>query len=185
MIKKLLFITALVFSVNCFGQQVDFGLQAGYTNVEGKSSNSLDDFSYSGSSSGFYLGVLADIEFSEQFHLQPSVNYANADETSLLVIPVMVQYYIENSGFYVQAGPQATLILENTSLNGVDILNTFGLDAAFGAGYQITENFFVEAKYSLELTNRFSNDIKDAAEIENVDVDSQLNALSIGVGYKF
>ncbi|WP_417359601.1 porin family protein [Galbibacter sp.] len=185
MLKKLLFLGALLTAMASFGQQVNFGVQAGYTNMEGKSSNSNEDVSYSGNSSGFYVGALADFTLSESFHLQPSVNYANAEETNLLIVPVMAQYYIENSGFYLQAGPQATFMLEDTSIQGTDVLNTFGLDLAFGLGYQINSNFFVEAKYSFELTNRFSKEIKNAADAQDMDVDSQINALSVGLGYKF
>ncbi|MBE7639142.1 outer membrane beta-barrel protein [Salegentibacter sp. BLCTC] len=185
MIKKLLLIVAISTGMASYGQEVDFGVQAGYTNVEGKSSNSSENISSSGNSSGFYIGALADFTLSENFHLQPSVNYGSADELNFLVIPVLAQYHIDNSGFYFHAGPQATFILDDVSIAGVDILNTFGLDLAFGAGYEINSNFFVEAKYSLELTNRFSKDIRDAAGAQNTDIKSQFNALSIGLGYKF
>ena len=76
-------------------------------------------------------------------------------------------------------------MLDNVSIGGIDLLNTFGLDLAFGAGYKINSNFFVEAKYSFELTNRFSKEVKDAADSEGIDVDSEFNAFSIGLGYKF
>lgn len=185
MFKKLLFVAILFTGMASFGQNIDFGLQAGYTNIEGKSSNSLDNYSVAGNSSGFYVGALADFTLSNQFHLQPSINYASADDVDFIIVPVLAQYYIENSSFYVQAGPQATFILDNVAIGEVEILNTFGLDLALGAGYEITSNFFVEAKYSLEVTNRFSKEIKDAAEAQNVEVDSQFNALSIGLGYKF
>lgn len=185
MFKNLLFVGALLSVMASFGQEVNFGIQAGYTNLEGKSSNSYENVSYSGNSSGFYVGALADFTLSESFHLQPSVNYANAEETNFLIVPVMAQYYIENSGFYLQAGPQATFMLEDTSIEGIEVMNNFGLDLAFGVGYEINSNFFVEARYSFELTNRYSKDIKDYAEAQGMDVDSQINALSIGLGYKF
>lgn len=185
MFKKLLFVGALLTAMASFGQEVNFGVQAGYTNIEGKSSNSYENVSYSGNSSGFYVGALADFTLSESFHLQPSVNYANAEETNFLIVPVMAQYYIENSGFYLQAGPQATFMLEDTSIQGIDLMNTFGLDLAFGVGYEINSNFFVEARYSFELTNRYSKEVKDMADAQGMDVDSHINALSIGLGYKF
>ena len=185
MYKKLLLVGAFLVSLTSFGQEVKFGIQAGYTSVEAKSSNSIDNVSYSGSSSGIYFGALLDLPLSENFVLQPSVNYAHADETNFLVVPLLAQYHIEQSGFYFLAGPQATFMLDNMSIMGVDVLNNFGLDLAFGAGYEINSNFFLEAKYSFELTNRYSKEIKDAANSQGADVDAGVNAFSIGVGYKF
>src|SRR5690606_28799187 len=162
----------LLASMASFGQEVSFGAQAGYLNMESKAT--YDSFSVSDDVSGFYVGALADFTLTEDFHLQPSVNYANADDMSFLIIPVMAQYHIQNSGFYLQAGPQGTINLEDTA-EGV---NSFGLDLAAGAGYQINENFFVEAKYAFEITNRLSEDVGD-------DVKYRVNTLSVGLGYKF
>ncbi|MAS70038.1 porin family protein [Zunongwangia profunda] len=185
MFKKLLTVVAILTTMISFSQEINFGVQGGYINIEGKSSNSLEDISTSGNSSGFYLGALVDFTLSDHFHLQPSVNYANADDVNFIIVPVLAQYYIQDSGFYLQAGPQGTFLLDNVSIGGIDLLNTFGLDLAFGAGYKINSNFFVEAKYSFELTNRFSKEVKDAADSEGIDVDSEFNAFSIGLGYKF
>ncbi|WBL24472.1 outer membrane beta-barrel protein [Zunongwangia sp. HGR-M22] len=182
--KKICVILILCFSgLAVSAQDVKFGLQGGFTSLNGKSSNSLENISYSGTSSGFYLGGLLNFQLSEAIHLQPSVNYVNADEENLLMIPVIFQYYIENSGFYFLGGPQATLMLNQSSINGIDVFKVFGFDLAIGAGYTINENFFIEAKYSFELTNRYSSDIQDAAG--SVEVDSKINAFTLGVGYKF
>lgn len=175
--KGIFFVCLFLVSFCGVAQDVDFGLNAGYTNITGRSSES--NLKSSASSSGFYVGALADFDISGNFHIQPSVNYANADETNFLIIPILAQYYISDSNFYVQAGPQATLLLEDT----FGLLNTFGLDIAFGAGYHIDENFFLEAKYAIELTNRLSKDVVDAAP--GSDIDSGFDAFSIGVGYKF
>lgn len=172
MFKKLLFIAILLTSMATFGQEVSFGAQAGYLNMTAKAT--YDGSSVSESNSGFYVGALADFTLSEDFHLQPSVNYANVEDTSFLIIPVMAQYHIQESGFYLQAGPQGTITLEETAEN----INSFGLDLALGAGYQINENFFVEAKYAFEITNRLSGDAGD-------DVKYRVNTLSVGLGYKF
>lgn len=185
MLKKLLFVSAILTSMASFSQEVDFGIQAGYINMEGRSSNSVENISASGSSSGYFLGALADFTLSENFHLQPSVNYANTDEVNFLIVPILAQYYIQDSGFYFHAGPQATFVLDNVSVAGVDMLNTFGLDLAFGIGYEIDANFFLEAKYSFELTNRYTKEVKNAAESLGTDVKSRFNALTLGLGYKF
>jgi len=94
-------------------------------------------------------------------------------ETSFLTVPVLAQYYIEDSGFFVQAGPQANFILEDVNIN------TVGLDAAFGVGYHIDEHFFLDARYAFEVTNRYSGD--DYFD----DLKARLNTLNIGIGYKF
>ncbi|MDT0644305.1 outer membrane beta-barrel protein [Zunongwangia sp. F363] len=181
--KNLLLAAMLFFASVSFtqAQEVNFGVSAGYTNITGRSSNSTSSIESSASSSGFYLGALADFSLSENFHLHPEVNFAIADETNFLVVPVFAQYYIGDSSFYLQAGPQATFLLEDT----MGILDTFGLDLAFGAGYHINENFFLQAKYSFEITNRLSSDAMDILESQGQDGDSGFDAFTVGVGYKF
>lgn len=73
------------------------------------------------------------------------------------------------------AGPQATIDLEE----GQEGYNSLGIDAAFGLGYDINENFFLNARYALELTNRIG-DIEGAEGLKG-----KINSLQLGVGYKF
>ncbi len=179
MIKNYFLVFFLLIGLNSFAQNVDFGIQAGYTNVEVEA-NGEGGTQISIDGSGFYVGVLADFKFTENWHLQPSVNYFNVEETNFLSIPVLVQYYIENSSFYLQAGPQGTIVLEDSPTT-----NSFGLDAAFGLGYHITENFFLEARYGIEITNRYTDDSIEYAERYDLDINSGVNTLMLGVGYKF
>ena len=178
MFKKIILVFALFSGLSSFAQKVDFGVQAGYTNVQIEAT--AQGTQVSDNASGFYVGLLSDFQFSENWHIQPSVNYFNAEDSNFLSVPVLVQYYIESSSFYLQAGPQGTLVLEDSPMT-----NTFGLDAAFGAGYHITENFFIEARYAIELTNRYNKDAMDYAGQYNVDLDGGVNTLMVGVGYKF
>ncbi|MDN3595553.1 outer membrane beta-barrel protein [Zunongwangia endophytica] len=171
MVKKLFLVMVLFVGINSFAQEVDFGFQAGYANV--RISEKASGYSLSENESGFYLGFLADFHLNENWHIQPSVNYMRAKEVNFLSVPVLAQYYIAESGFFVQAGPQATFILEDVEIN------TVGLDAAFGVGYHIDENFFIDARYGVELTNRYSSDDFYG------DTKARLNTLNIGVGYKF
>ncbi len=171
--KKLLLLA--VFTVVGFAstqaQETSFGVTAGYTNMTAKLEEG--NMSLSTSESGFYIGALVDLSISEEFHIQPEVLYARASEANFLQVPVLAKYYIADSGFQIMAGPQGTLTLDET----IEGLNSFGLDLTLGVAYEITENFFLDARYSLEVTNR----LKD---VEG-DVTYRLNALNIGVGYKF
>ncbi|MCL6220733.1 porin family protein [Zunongwangia pacifica] len=171
MFKKLILVTILFIGVNSFAQKIDFGVQAGYANL--KISEKASGYSLSENESGFYVGFLTDFHLDENWHIQPSANYMRIKETNFLNVPVLAQYYISDSGFYVQAGPQATFILEDV------VINTVGLDAAFGVGYHIDEHFFLDARYAFEVTNRYSGD--DYFR----DTKAHLNTLNIGIGYKF
>lgn len=172
--KVLLAAVGLFFAAQVNAQE--FGITAGYLNLT--ASTSYGDMDVSASESGFYAGVLADFELSESFHLEPAVVYGNANEANTLFIPVLVKYYIETSGFNIQAGPQGTLVLDDLEGSGV---KSFGLDLGFGAGYDINENFFLQARYAFELTNRADTDFFGAPD----DLKAHINSLFVGVGYKF
>lgn len=179
MMKKVLLIAVGLFlGINVSAQQTSFGVTAGYADITAKISASTSDIEASTGISGFYVGALADITLSPNFHVQPSVNLAIADDSNFLLIPVMAKYYISDSGFHLQAGPQGTLILEDSGG-----LNTFGIDLALGAGYDINSHFFIEARYAFELTNRFPDDYTDAAS--NATAKVKFNTFTAGVGYKF
>ena len=177
MIKNLFFIAVFaMFTFTASAQQSTFGVTAGYLNGELKVSE--EGYNVSDDGSGFYVGVLLDLEISESFHIVPGVNYGRAEEANFIFVPVMAQYHIGDSGVFLQAGPQASFSLQDDPGDAVD---TVGLDASFGLGYEFNSNFFVEAKYALGLTNRFSEKVSDYPG----DLDLKLNTLTVGVGYKF
>ncbi|MFV8282811.1 porin family protein [Christiangramia marina] len=176
MFKKIMLIAGFVIlSFSSFAQDTSFGVTAGYLS----SISTLNDteIDYTDSSSGFYVGALLDITLNESFSLVPAVQYARVSEVNLLYVPLTLQYDIGDSGIYVQGGPQATVLLQESSR----IYDKFGLDLGVGLGYDINDNFFVEAKYYHEVTNRHGEDPFDLYD----DLDQGLNSLMIGVGYKF
>lgn len=152
-----------------------FGLTAGYLNLNVKAS--YDGMSSSANGSGFFAGILTDIPLSSEFYLQPGVLYGNAEESNMLYIPLLVKYYIAGSGFNLQAGPQASIILDEV---GGDI-HPFGLDIAFGAAFDIDEHFFLQVNYSAEITNRINTSTYGVPD----GIDGSINSLKAGVGYKF
>ena len=168
--KKLILCAAIAaFGLSNVNAQSQFGVMAGYANITEKIS--LDGDSVSGSESGFFIGGLVDITVSEKFHVQPEVLYTNASDLSFLYIPVLAKYMVSEE-FSILVGPQANLILEEVA----DGYNSFGVDLTFGTAYNFAENFFAEARYGFEITNRISDggDLKD-----------RFNTLHIGIGYKF
>lgn len=169
--KKLFLVAAVaVFGLANVNAQSQFGVMAGYTNITAKAK--FADGSTSHGESGFFVGGVADFTISEQFHIQPEVLYANASDANFLYIPILAKYMVSEE-FGILAGPQANLILEDMA----DGFNSFGIDLTFGANYKFTENFFAEARYGIEITNR----ITDGGS----DVKGSYNTLHIGVGYMF
>lgn len=176
--KKIICFFALAF----FGFQASaqesptrYGLTAGYLNLNVTAS--YEGISASEKASGFYLGALAEFPLAGDLRLQPSINYGNAEDGHILLIPVMVKYFVAGSQFYVQGGPQGSFLLEETG----DEINAFGVDLGIGAGFDITRNFFLEARYAFELTNRINNANLGVPE----EVKSRINSFVAGVGYKF
>ena len=160
-----------LFNVNA---QSSFGLMAGYTNISAKISD--QGSSISGDESGFYVGGVADFGISEKFHVQPEVLYANANDATFLYIPVLAKFMVSDK-FGILAGPQANLSLEEKTKG----INSLGIDLTFGANYKITQNFFLEARYGFEVTNRITN----SGEYEGSGVKGKVNTLQVGLGYLF
>jgi len=166
--KKLLLCAAIaVFGMSNVNAQ-NFGLKAGadFASVKLK----FDGDNISTSETGFYIGAFADIEVSDSFTFQPSVMYVSVDELDQIAIPLMAKIPVSED-FSVLAGPSLGILLDTGE--GVKSFN-FGLEA--GAAYDISEAFFVEARYSLGLANL----IEDATD----DFSQKLSGFFVGVGYR-
>ena len=166
--KKLLLLTAAVVLGLTSVNAQDFGLKAGVDLASAKAE--VAGVSVTGTETGFYIGAFADIEVSESFTFQPSVMYVSVDELDQIAIPLMAKFPVSEE-FNVLAGPSLGILLD--TVDGMKSLN-FGLEA--GVAYDISEELFVEARYSLGLANL----IEDAPD----DYSSKLSGFFIGVGYK-
>ncbi|MGO4911817.1 hypothetical protein [Leeuwenhoekiella sp. W20_SRS_FM14] len=69
------------------------------------------DLDETNSESGFFIGLGGQLRFSEKVGLTGHINYASYAESSYLQIPVLLNYYLGDSGFNIQAGPQFSYIL--------------------------------------------------------------------------
>ncbi len=117
-------------------------------------------------------------------------------------VPVMLKIYPTKS-FFLEGGPQVGFLIsaksknEDTSnfVDGTSIVesetvdikdNLKTLDVAFnlGLGYDFTENLFINARYSLGLTNVY--DTPDfLGGLGVTELDAKNGTISVNVGYKF
>ena len=170
--KFILLLLLMAVSMGMNAQETSrFGLTAGLLNTNVDFDFTLSNFSAT-NNTGFYIGAVADVPLSEKFHFQPELTYGSAGDLGFIFLPAMLKFYAAE-GFHLQAGPQFAF---STTLNDIkndvtaavelidedfadsieSILRNFGVDIGFGAGYDINENFTIQARYSLELTNRYN-----------------------------
>lgn len=167
--KKLFLCAALaVFAFTSVDAQ-SFGAKAGIdlASVKGE----YGDVSATESETGFYVGVFGQFDINEQFAFQPEVMYVSVEDLDQIHIPLMANYSVSEE-FSVLAGPSLGIILDTEE--GVNSLN-YGLE--FGAAYDITEEFLIEARYNIGLANL----VEDAPDGYSI----KLSGFFIGVGYRF
>lgn len=169
--KKLFLVAAAVFafSYSSQAQDVRFGATAGYLNARG--SVKADGVSISASESGFYIGAVADFNVAENFNIQPELLFAVVDESNGLMLPILGKFAISEK-FNLQAGPQLVFSLEDTP----EDFSSVEFDLAGGIGYDIDDDFFIEARYTFQINNSYTG---------SEDVKVRSNYLTVGVGYKF
>ncbi|MEM7486454.1 MAG: porin family protein [Bacteroidota bacterium] len=170
MLKRIVLIFSFTGTiVTGFAQDVNFGLTGGFANV--RQSVKEGNITISDAESGIYAGAFANLIVNDNFAIQPELLYSAVEDTQAIVVPIMGKFYMTDI-LYIQAGPQLNFTLEDIPDNftGVEF------DLAGGLGLDITDLFFVQARYSLQLNNSFTG---------NDDVKVRFNYLTIGVGYKF
>lgn len=173
--KNILIVACFLFVFKSFSQEAKFGLTAGYLNLS--SSTSYSDYKVSENYSRFFAGIFGDFTLSEALHIEPAAIYGNAENLNILFLPVLAKYYLSGSGFNLIAGPQGSMILDEID----PAFKRMGWDLTFGAGYDVTEKISFRARYSFEITNRDNNNIIGASN----GINSRVNSLFAGVGYKF
>ncbi|MBT8315170.1 MAG: PorT family protein [Maribacter sp.] len=200
--KKILLLSVItLFSLQLSQAQSlpKFGITGGLlnTNVDFKTGNSLlnlvgvNNFAKI-NSTGFYIGGLVDIGVIGDFHIQPELLYGSAEDLSFFYLPVMAKYYVADQ-FHLQAGPQLTFSsniddikrairdteeLLGTNGNVDDVLDTFGIDISLGAGFDITDNLTLQARYSFGLTDIYSGPVGGVLDIKN-------DTFQVGIAYMF
>lgn len=174
--KKIILTLAVVLTATFANAQKDmkFGVRGGIDMVSAKSPSYTEEIvpgfpvTVGGgtvSTTGFYVGGFADFSIADKLTLEPGINYHTASKDGYkfdyLSVPLTFKYQVADK-INVLAGP--TLFY---SMDSADADKTrFNLD--LGGSYDITENLFVDPRYSIGLTG-----------------DIKVNHLLIGVGYRF
>lgn len=159
----------------------EFGLKSGINLVDIRDKLSDNGVTHV-NKTGFYLGAFMEFRRSVNFSIQPEVYYSanknKIDENiGLLHIPVLLKYKL-GTRFELYGGPESQFLL---SVKGVDIskdknYKKFILAATAGFGFYISDEFIIDARYNLALSNYI-----DVGYHTN----KKLNFIQIGLAYKF
>ena len=194
---------AVVLSV-CYSatsQETKFGVKGGanFATLSGDDTDGIDG------RTGFHIGGLAEIMFNDSFGVQPELVYSNQgaseefSESGLtgkytlkldyINVPILAKYFL-TSGLNVNLGPQVGFAInkqEEFELSGdgldesgsedLEGVNDFDFGLAGGLGYQLDMGVFINARYTLGLSN-LSEDGGDDYSIQN-------NVIQVSVGYMF
>lgn len=162
--SSMFFLTSLMLS----SQENSFGFTGGLLNggervkAEGSSASSSD--------TGFYLGAIYEIGISDNLKIHTELDYGNINDTNFGFLAARLKYYpIEK--LFLQAGPQLSYVFDELG----DNFNKTGIDLSLGLGFDITEKFYIDARYSFEVTNRVNTDF---------DLTSRFRWINVGIGFK-
>ena len=177
-------------------QGIDVGITGGFMNTDADISLSALGFDLldldAVNNSGFFVGLVVDVEATPNFHIQPEIAYASAGDLSFVYVPVILKYYIIPK-LNIQAGPQLNFSTELgdikqaiRDIEGVvgsdadldDVLNSMAIDLGFGAGVDITEQFRAQARYAVPLSDIYDGPLGGSLDIKN-------STFQIGVVYMF
>ncbi len=178
--KFFVLIAAAIVSMSAMAQ-VQFGAKVGFdmTNFWG------EDVEH-GMKPSYQAGLVMEYKFNPHFAIAPEVVFASQGgkfkaiemqlfgldvsknvtfNTNYINVPVMLKYYVSPS-FSIDFGPQVGFnVYSKVSVEGYDKAydlkdNTKGVDFGLGLGgtYNLTENAFVQARYTMGMTKVFDGD---------------------------
>ena len=131
-----------------------------------------------GKTNGIYYSVGANGQDYKINHERVNLNYIN--------VPIMLQYKATDK-FYLEAGPQFGFLLnakykrdidgKGNTTDVSDNFKAFNFGVAIGAGYQITPQLGINARYTHGLTDIVKNN--------HPEIDGKTRSLQLGLSYSF
>jgi hypothetical protein len=200
--KLILSAVAVVFAMGISNaQEIDFGAKVG-VNFAKLTGDNVED---TDGRTGINVGITGEYMFNPTFALQVEALYSQQglqSETTIagqtfeqklkldyINVPVLAKFYIGESGFSVEAGPQiGFLVSDKYEVNGENVdeeldAETIDLSAGGGLAYKFKEGTTLEGlsanvRYMIGLSNVFKDGDTFGDDITN-------SVLAISVGYKF
>lgn len=200
--KLILSAVAAVFAMGISNaQEIDFGAKVGanFAKLTG------DDLEDADGRTGINVGITGEYMFNPTFALQVEALYSQQGlqrdltgggeqklKLDYINVPVLAKFYIGESGFSIEAGPQFGILVKDESsiegagiLNGETDLNAEELDLSAGGGfaYKFKEGTSLEGlsanvRYMIGLNNVFEDGDTFGDDITN-------SVLAVSLGYKF
>lgn len=180
---KKLFLSALLLAGTCLiqAQDMKFGVKGGLN------SSTLSGSEGAKSIIGIHVGGFAEFKVSDKFYVQPellfSMQGAKYDggtfNLNYINIPLMAKYAIAEK-FNLQAGPQIGFLMsaKAASVDVKDMTKSLDFGINFGAGYDLSENLFLEARYNLGLA-------QTQKELAPGETAAKNAVIQLSLGYKF
>ncbi len=146
---------------NVTAQKIKLGAKAGlnFSFITGDNTEDLDP------NTDFHFGVMAEIQVSNKFSLQPELLYSgqgfdtNIDSEGIIAlnylnIPVLAEYYVTEK-ISLEAGPQIGFLLSTKggTRDYKDLFKTTDFGVNFGLGYTLNNKINFSARYTLGVTD--------------------------------
>ena len=177
--KKIVCVLLLIFGLSTStAQMFKFGLKAGanFSTLEG---SDIESSTYT----NIHFGGVVEVKLFENLSIQPELLYssqgAKIDQAGFedinfnyVTVPVLAKFYLTSKKLSLEAGPQFSFLVDQ-NLEDQFEAETFDFGAAVGLGYNVTEHFFVQARYVMGLTEANKD-----AEVTN-------RVIQLSVGYMF
>ena len=157
---------------------INLSVQAGYLAIDPSYSSYYPEVSgeFISGEAGLFVGVNYNLRLNSDFSLVPEISFISNKESVHYRAAGLLEYRIPKTGFYGLVGPQVN-ILSGNSLNFYD---RAGFELTGAIGYDISYSFYLEARYSHELTDR----LKPQAPFNDDDY-YRFRYYSIGLGFRF
>lgn len=200
--KKLILGIALFGGLSAANAQIDLGVKGGlnFSTLSGDSRKLYDD--QTKFRTDFYVGGYANYKVTDQISFQPELLYSKQGAglkttdnskakivTHNINIPLMGRYEIMD-GLNLEFGPQLGFLVSakakseegktDTKVKVTDNFKTFDFGLNFGAGYKVTDELEINARFTKGLSNInnvFPEGMNDNYKITNT-------YFSVGVAYK-